>query len=199
MYGNSPYDKSKLRQPMANKSGTGGNLDVFNAVAISDKDEQKQQIKQMKRESTLVELPRHLYIPEGASSIDFRRLVTIAAGSSRELLLRYVAPQGSVTRIISYGIFNDGQNAADYEFLPLVDGARVFPYHGDPMDNYKMALGLGPDLNNSSLIPCQLTLLPNQVLEWYITNNSSVDTVMGVRMVGYFDAAEKLVTPRFGG
>ena len=199
MYGNSPYDKSKLRQPMANSSGTGGNLDAFNAVAVSDKDEQKQQMKQMKREATLVELPRHLYIPEGASSIDFRRLVTLAAGSTNELLMRFVAPNGSITRIISYGIFNDGASAADYEFSPRVDGARVFPYHGDPMDNYKIALGLGPDLNNSALIPCQLTLLPGQVLEWIISNTSSVDTVMGVRMVGYFDAAEKLVTPRFGG
>ena len=196
---NSPYDKARLRQPMANNSGGGGNLDVFNAVAITDNSEQKKVIQQMKREATLVDLPRHLFIPEGASSIDFRRLATIGAGSVKQLLMRFTAPPGSITRFISYGIFNDGLAAVDFEFLPLVDGARVFPYHGDPMDNYKISLGLSPDLSNSSLIPCQLTLLPNQVLEWYVTNTSGVDTDMGIRMVGYFDAAEKQVTPRFGG
>ena len=180
---NSPYDKSRLRHPMANNSAGGGNLDVFNAVAITDNSEQKKAIQQMKRESTLVDLPRHLFIPEGAASIDFRRLATIGAASVKQLLMRFTAPPGSVTRFISYGIFNDGLSAADYEFLPLVDGARVFPYHGDPMDNYKISLGLSPDLSNAALIPCQLTLIPNQVLELYLKNNISVNNDMGFSIV----------------
>lgn len=196
---NSPYNKAQLRQPMANSSGTGGNMDVFNAVAISDNKEQQKQISQMKRESTLVDFPKHLFIPEGAGGIDIRRLVTLTPGSVKTLLMRFTAPPGCITRFISYGIFNDGQLETDYEFLPTVDGARIFPYHGDPMANYRIALGLSPDLSNNSLINCQLTLLANQVLEWYITNTSVVDTDMGVRMVGYFDATERSVTPRFGG
>lgn len=196
---NSPYDKYKIRQPMANNSGTGGNLDFLNAVVPTDNSEQKKLISQMKRESTLVELPKHLYIPENATSLDLRKLVTLAPSPDPVLLFRFVAPQGAVTRFISYGVFNDGEDASLTELLPLVDGARVFPYHGDPSDNYKISLGLSPDLSNTSLIPCQLTLLPNQVLEWYVTNNSTVNVDMGVRMVGYFDAAEKQVTPKFGG
>jgi hypothetical protein len=146
-----------------------------------------------------VSLPPHLFIPAGSQSIDIRKVVNLAAGSVDYELFRFTAPEGAVTKFISYGIFNDGLLGVDFNFKPLVDGSRVFPYHGDPSDNYRIYLGLGPDLSEVSMIKCQLGLLPGQTIVWYLSNTSAVDVAMGVRMAGYFDTSEQITTPRFGG
>jgi hypothetical protein len=144
-------------------------------------------------------LPRHLFIPDQVTGIDLRKVGTVTAGSVNVSLFSFTAPRGAVTRFISYGVFSDAALCADTEFLPTVDGSRIFPFHGDPSDNFKICLGLAPDLSNNSLILCQLQLEPGQVLEWFLTNTGAVDTVMGVRMVGYFDVSQIRTAPRFGG
>lgn len=176
----------------------GGNLDFATATQATDKAEVKQREAAAAR-PTDVNFPPHLFIPQGAQSLDLRRVVAVSSPSTGILLFSYTSPPGAITRFIKYGIFNDGQNGANYEFLPLVDGARIFPFHGDPSQNYKIYLGLGPDLSEASMIPCQLSLQPGQKLEWYISNTSGVDTSMGVRMVGYFDTTQRRVQGRFGG
>lgn len=198
-----PFDRYKQgfnqQMPTANpEQPVGGNDDVFGAMSTNDKSTSaKAQAAALKK--TPVEFPPHLFIPEGAQSLDFRRVINLPSPNTNYELFSFTAPPGAVTRFISYGIFNDGNAAADYNFLPLVDGSRIFPYHGDPSDNFKIYLGLGPDLSNTSLIPCQLYLQPGQRLQWLVTNTSGVDTSMGVRMVGYFDTAQQRVTGRFGG
>ena len=153
----------------------------------------------MAAKKTEVVFPRHLYIPEGAESVDLRRVVSIPTGNVDYELFSFTAPPGSQVRFISYGIYNDGDNGANYDYRPLVDGSRVFRYHGDPTQNFKIYLGLGPDLSNTSMIPCQLTLQPGQTIKWLITNTSGVDTSMGVRMMGYLDTSNIRVQGRFGG
>lgn len=198
-----PFDKCRqgfsINFPTVNPAQPiGGNTDVFRAAATSEKPT-AETLRAANAPATNVNFPRHLYIPEGAQSLDFRRVVNLPSPNTDYELFRFVAPPGAVTRFISYGVFNDGNAAADYNFKPLVDGSRIFPYHGDPSDNFKIYLGLGPDLSNTSLIPCQLYLQPGQVLQWLVTNTSGVDTSMGVRMVGYFDTSQQRVTGRFGG
>jgi hypothetical protein len=199
-----PFDSYKkgfhLRSGVANPTpdGDGGNLDFLNARQVADKSEIKKR-EAASNHPTDVNFPPHLYIPQGAQSLDLRRVVSISSPSSNVLLFSFTCPPGAITRFIKYGIFNDGQNGANYDFLPLVDKGRIFPYHGDPTQNYKIYLGVGPDLSESSMIPCQLSLQPGQTLEWYISNSSGVNTSMGVRMVGYFDTTQKRVQGRFGG
>lgn len=198
-----PFDRYKqgfnLNYPTANpEQPTGGNDDVFNSMVTTDKGTAAKAAA-AETKSTNVNFPKHLFIPEGAQSLDFRRVVNLPSPTTDYELFRFVAPPGAVTRFISYGVFNDGDNSANYNFKPLVDGSRIFPYHGDPSDNFKIYLGLGPDLSNTSLIPCQLYLQPGQILQWLVTNTSGVDTSMGVRMVGYFDTSQRRVTGRFGG
>lgn len=157
----------------------------------------------------LIELPRHLYPPQGAKGIDIRRTCIVpAATSTRELLMRFVCPQGSIAHFMAYGIYSDGLFLNDIEFIPLVNGSRVYPYHGTPIDiagtngaqqYFKMALGLAPNLSNANLINGELVLQPGQVIEWYCTNLAAVETVMGVRMVGYFDASLGISSTKFGG
>ena len=191
-------DGFDLQYPSANKNTEGGNLDMFKAVTARAKDEAIKANTETARERTNVDFPPHLFIPDGAESIDARRVLSVDPNTVNLEIFRFVAPEGCVTRFISYGIFNDGDDAVNYKFLPEIDGNRVMRYHGDPLNFFKMDLGLAPDLSNSALIPCQLALAPRQTLTWRIWNNSGVITSMGVRMVGYFDIRQMRVTPKFG-
>ena len=190
----------KHNLPTANpdQEGTGENKKVFEAEPS-----QAPKVTITKEEVALapktpIELPRHLFIPDGAESIDIRRVMNVPSPTTDYLLYRFVAPPGSYTKFISYGVYNDGDAAVNYQFKPEVNGNRIFRYHGDPQANYKIDLGLAPDLSNNSLIGCQLTLNPGDILEWLITNTSGVDTSMGVRMVGYFDTQAIRSAERFG-
>jgi hypothetical protein len=194
MYGFNPFGNYKRKFDLKKYNGA----DILRpANAASPQDLQRQQTD-ITRPSTPVSLPGHLFIPEGAQSIDMRRVCKVGAGTSADVIL-FTALPGTTTRFLAYGIFNDGENAADFSFLPTVNGARVFPFHGDPQDNFKMNLGLAPDLGDEAMIKCQLALNPGDVLKWTAFNNSTVDTVMGVRMSGYLDSTQKRVNTRFGG
>lgn len=155
-------------------------------------------LKEFFKKPVKVNLPDHLYIPPGAQSLDMRNLFDVAAGATIDVI-RFTAPLGGgITRILSYGIFNDGLLAANFDFIPTVDGRRVYPFQGDPLDNFRIYLGVSPDLSNSSLIPGLLDLAPGQTLVWQAQNRSVVTTTMGVRVTGFIDR-DKQVQSRFGG
>lgn len=197
-----PFDKFgrgfKMNQASVTKPSDGGNDDFARAVPLTKEGEVKRSEK-LDAKKVEVQFPRHLYIPEGAESIDLRRVVNLPTAYVDYELFSFTAPQGALVKFISYGVYNDGDNGANYDFRPLVDGSRVFRYHGDPTLNFKIYLGLGPDLSNTSMLPCQLTLQPGQTIKWLITNTSGVDTSMGVRMIGYLDTSNQRVQGRFGG
>lgn len=196
------YDSNWSNQnfPTIDPQVGAANDNIFTAVPTNPNEPGAGAVNAAK--SQLVELPRHLFIPAQAVSIDIRRVCQVSPGSvisdPANIILRFTAPPGAITRFISYGVFCDGEFSADFAFEPRVDGSRVFPYHGDPSQDYRINLGLGPDLSNSSLIQCNLALTPGQTVTWAVENLSTVKTVMGVRMVGYFDASGQSVSPRFG-
>lgn len=195
-----PWDQANnLDAPSMNDDGSGGNRDFTHGIPLDRPVPRASQAAIEQKKPTLIELPRHLFIPEGAQSIDIRKSCQVTPGSNKELLMSFTAPLAGVTQFIAYGIFSDAEFSSSVEFVPEVAGARIFPYHGDPTNNFKMSLGLAPDLANTSLIPCQLTLEPGQVVSWFVSNTGSVTTVLGVRMVGYLDTTQKRVAPRFGG
>jgi len=175
------------------------NLDSLQATQLqSSKDTAAAAARSLSKPQE-VAFPSHLYTPAGAQSLDLRKLTTVPAATVRAEFFRFKSPPGVVTRFLGYGIYNDGALASNFSFEPLVDGNRVFPYHGDPSDGYRISLGLSPDLSVNSIIPCQLALMPEQEIVWYVTNNDAVAADMGVRMVGYFDTSQRITTPRFGG
>jgi hypothetical protein len=156
----------------------------------------------------VVEFPRHLYPPEGAKGIDIRRVCTVTAGTTDDLIMRFVCPQGTVAHFTHYSVYNDGLILEDFEFVPLVNGSRVFPYHGTPIDipgtngrqqKFLISLGLGSNLSNANLVNGEIILQPLQKIEWRVKNLGVVDAIMGVRMVGYFDPAQGVLSSRFGG
>ena len=178
-----------------------GNQKPFEAVGTVDPSQLKQNHQQLdNRSATPIKLPPHLFIPEGAESLDIRRAADIAAATATPFkLMEFECPQGATCHFISYAVFSDGGLATTQEFIPRVDDRRVFPFQGDPQNNFKINLGLAPDLSNNSLIQCQLTINPGEKLQWYVINTNGVDIAMGIRMVGYIDRSMTRVQGRTGG
>lgn len=147
---------------------------------------------------TSVSFPPHLFIPEGAQSVDIRRVANVPAGSQTDLII-FTGPPGKKIKFISYAVFSNALIATTVKFVPTVNGARVFPFHGDPQLNFTIDLGLGPDLTNNSLIDGQLDIQPGQVLKWTFFNNALVDIAAGIRMKGYVDTSTTRSNGRVGG
>jgi hypothetical protein len=147
-----------------------------------------------------------LNIPQNGTSLDVRRLGEVTAGSVQELFLRFQPPKGMEAIITGYGVFSDAQFASTTEFIPLLDGRRIFPYHGTPTDiqnpkklPYRISLGLAPDLSNEALIEVALRVKENQVFEWKVTNTSGTNQSMGVRFKGYLRPVSKQRDYKLGG
>lgn len=145
-------------------------------------------------------------IPQSGQSLDIRRVVEASAGTVNALLLNFAPPPGTEAIITAYGVYSDAQFASQTEFVPLLNGTRVFPYHGTPTDinnpqllPYRISLGLGPDLSNESMIECNLRIQETQRFEWYISNTSLVPQVLGVRFKGYLRSISKAQNYKIGG
>lgn len=149
-------------------------------------------------EVRITDFPKHLFIPSYAQSIDIRNLASIPSLAAFDLI-DFVAPYNGTTRFYGYGLFNDALLFNDVEFQITVDGARALPFHGNPNDNYKLVLGVAPDLSNSSIINCSIQLNPGQRLVARAVNNALVDSIMGVRFVGYLDSSSVREDGRQGG
>lgn len=180
--------KSELARP----------FEPFAASAVADKNDQIKRQENSNFNPQAVALPPHLFIPADAQSIDIRNLANVPAGTTISLL-KFKCPQGSLVKFINYSVFFDALLFNLINLVPKVNGQRVFPYHGNPQQNYKIGLGTGQDLSNANLISCQLDLQPNDEIEWTFTNNDTVDVAAGVRMVGYNDKSTIRKTGRFGG
>lgn len=150
------------------------------------------------REGMLVRTSETL--PAGCQSLDLRTLFDVAPGGS-QVMIDFICPKNAVTIIQSYAIFNDGLLAADFDFIPTVDGKRVYPYQGDPLTPYpfRIYLGVSTDISDVALIPGRLDLQSGKRLVWTAFNHSAVATTMGVRVTGYVDPSGKATSTRFGG
>lgn len=199
-----PFDKWKggwiPRQPSVQNINPGTNISSLQDPVVSAPPVRQEEIDQGDKPTSVpVSLPPHLYVPEGAQTIDITRVCEVLPGTDKEILMSFTAPDGVITNFIQYGIFNEGEEADLFEFIPEVDNSRVFPFHGDPMNNFKIAIGTGPDLSNVSLKNAYLQLQPFSVMQWRVTNQSTVARVMGVRMVGYLLNNQVRTVTRFGG
>jgi hypothetical protein len=148
---------------------------------------------------TRVIFPDHLYMPEYGAPLDLRVLGDLdPTGPAYTEIFRFTAPDGAIVRFTHYAIFNDGLLAADYDFLPEIDGRKIFEYQGDPADR-RIYLGVAPDLSNTSLIESPISMQPGQTLTWRVRNSSAVTASVGVRMKGYVDRSQSRKQQRFGG
>lgn len=199
-----PFDtwrgRFQLNAPTASaQNPVGGNTQMDRFVVPTAPRDVSPLVNDLGNQGVPVILPRHLYIPEDAQSVDIVKVCRVSAGTIQEELISFTAPDGALTVFISYGIFNDAASFALTEFIPQVDGQRAYPYHGDPTNNFKIALGSGPDLSLTSLKQGCLILQPGSVVRWLVTNTDTVAHDMGVRMVGYVSSSLLKSATRFGG
>lgn len=169
---------------------------VFQASALTSHQEIVRRQELSNEDPVAVALPPHLFIPDDAQSVDIRNLANIPAGTSVDLLT-FKGKAGGLVKFLGYSLFTDAVLFNNVEWIPLVNGARVLPFHGYPTQNFRMSLSLGFDL--SSLIACQLDLQPQDTLVWRFINNGIVDVAAGVRMSGYYSQSTIRKTGRFGG
>lgn len=145
--------------------------------------------------------PPHLSPPPGAYTVNFIALATVPAATAEPglVLWEYTHDTDNILRFTHYAIFNDGLLATATYFKPTINGNRIFQYHGNPMDNFRISLGNAADMNNASLNPVNIELRKGQTISWRVVNTGAVDSDMGVRMVGYIDSSIKRSANRFGG
>jgi hypothetical protein len=150
--------------------------------------------------SKIDEFPKHLYAPSDARTFDMARLVIVPANTiTPVVLMEYTVRESFVMQITHYAIVSDALLLAEAWFLPTINGSRILPFHGDPMDNMKISLGRTADLGNAALIPCNIQLRTGDVIKWEVVNTANVDTTMGVRQVGWIDNSVKRTSKNFGG
>lgn len=145
--------------------------------------------------------PRHLKMPEGATSLDFTRLVANVPSGSPTEIYSFTCPPGATTVIYGYNVL--AQNAvfpADIEWVPTVDGNRVLRYHGVPDTNGRVRIRfpVSSPTNFGFLVPCQILLQPGQIFTWTAINNTGAPVHMGARTSGYLDFSQRLMSAKFG-
>lgn len=143
-------------------------------------------------------LPRHYWAPEGASTINFQKTISVPNAPGFVPLFNFTCPSGSTTVFSQYALFTTAASLTPIVWQPVVNGSRVFAYHGDPTANFQLNAPTGPDLSDISLVSCQLLLETNETISWTVKNTSGAAVQMGVRMVGYIDMGQRLTSSKFG-
>ena len=147
-----------------------------------------------------VQLPLNYAVPDGAESLNLWRIDTLADATSfvARTVFTFVAPSTGITRIMYYSLYSSvGVGDKRVSFLPRKDGTRVYPYHGDPEENYALFStgSTAESMGSNSLMYAPLTLLPGQTLTWSVIVRPQGDppvplpvgSLAGVRLVGYVD------------
>jgi hypothetical protein len=190
-----PFDTYDFDQ---SSSGLDQPLKVFSATSGSDPQTVAKRAAASSLDPIAVDLPPHLYIPSTAQSIDISNLVTVDPGTTEEVL-RFVAPQGNTTQFIGFVIYTNAIDFSAIQFTPTVNTNRVFPYQGNPMQNFKIGLAITGDLGQNGIRYAQLRMQPSDVLSWTVTNSGTAPFAAGVRMIGYADSTIVRQSGRIGG
>lgn len=192
-------------QPRAGaKLGNFGNpKEEWNAAVTPIRPSDAERIKQTYEWPVPVILPRTAHAPEGARTVDLRRQVSVAAGATVDLI-SWVGLGSATTVFFAYGLILPAGGAPDVEWFPTVEQQRVFQYHGDPGVNVSsnpethLNMATGTDFSDIALIGCQLLMQPGQQFLWRAKNNTGAPVVMGIRLKGYVDLSQQLLSSKFG-
>lgn len=151
-----------------------------------------------------VMFPRTTQAPEGARTIDLRRLISVPDGSSELDLLGFVCLPAATTVFYFYSLVLPAGGFPGVQWHPVIDEQRVLQYHGDPgtvvSPNPPTGLNVATasDFSDNGLVRCQILMQPNQTFRWKVSNTSGGAVQMGVRLVGYMDLSQQLLSSKFG-
>lgn len=191
--GQAPYSGTPKRDPFGDNR-----TNIFDAVITADGTDSAA-TKTRYDNPVPVLFPRTRSAPEGAETVDIRRIAVLAPLESITLF-SFTCNPGTTSVFFGYALFTDALSNGDVLWLPTIDNRRILAYHGDPATGYTINLAIGIDLSEAASIPCQIFMQPGQVLRWQITNQSVTNQVsMGVRMTGYLDVGQQLTSSKIGG
>lgn len=148
--------------------------------------------------------PRSTEAPEGARTLSLRRIITVAGGATNVDLMAYVCLPAASTVFYWYSLVLPAGAFPDVEWLPTIDEQRIFGYHGSPgvsvspNPTTNLNVSTGSDFSSVGLVRCQVLMQPNQTLRWRVSNNTGAPVQMGVRMDGYVDLSQMLMSSKFG-
>lgn len=151
--------------------------------------------------------PLHLQAPEGARTLDLRRLINVPDGSVDLTLMEFQCLAGATTVLYFYSLIYPavpGTVTPAIQWLPTIDGQRVLQYHGSPGTSLSpnpttiLDQATAFDFTTSGLVRCQILMQPGQTMRWGVSNSSGAAQNMGVRMTGYVDFTQQLQAKKFG-
>lgn len=199
MRSSNPFNKWKLGyQPLdaAPSNPGGGNTTPANHKTVGQEQLRKGSLRIP--DGSNVNLPRNLYAPPSAQTLEIQNQASIPALTVTPMsLLTFTAPQDSMTQLISYAINTDGPGLTF--IIPTINGFRVYPTHGLPISDFLISFPTGPDLGNNSLVSAQLPMKPGDVLEWFVMNLDVAAHIVAIRSSGYIMPGQAYEDTRFGG
>lgn len=149
-------------------------------------------------------MPRTTYAPEGASTLDLRREMSIPAAANQTELMAFVCMAAATTVIYGYSlILTSGPNSG-ISWYPSIDDQRVLQYHGDPgLEESSSPITIlnrptSFDFSDTGLVRCQILMQPGQIMRWRVSNTTGGAVNVGIRMVGYVDLTQQLLSSKFG-
>lgn len=183
-------------------------FEAFSASAINDR---KAQLRANAHENQIpapVALPRNIWTPEDAQSLDVRRRIVGIAPGATATVFEFLAPKGATSFFVDYVLQTTAVGA--YVFVPSVNEQRAIPYHGNPPAlpvgdsaggevSYSIDFVSTADPFLQIPIDTSIQLQPNDVMRWRFTNLGVVAVDAFVRMRGYVDKSLRRKQGRFGG
>jgi len=110
--------------------------------------QQAAQVVELKESGLQGEFPMHLYPPRGSQTFDMRRNVRLVAPSVLTTLIDYTLPEGIQGFWRTYSLYSDVPAGVNAQWTVFLNEQPCFPFHGDPLNNFKITLALGIDLSS---------------------------------------------------
>jgi hypothetical protein len=154
----------------------------------------------VKGKASPIALPPHLFTPPGCQTIDIA-FATQRTGVFDDVnFLSFTCPAGGVAQILGYAIYTTITDYTKIEFTPFQNNSRVFPFHGNPADSFRIRFSPSLTLGNDSIRNTQLTLKPGEILRWRVNGDAGATAQdVGVRVIGFYTTEVENLTERFGG
>jgi hypothetical protein len=123
----------------------------------ADETTSTQQVQQAKHAEAMVqqkevalqgEFPMHLYPPRGSQTFDMRRNLRLVGPTVLATLIDYTLPEGIQGFWRAYSLYSDVPAGINAMWTVYLNDQPCFPFHGDPLNNFKITLALGIDLSS---------------------------------------------------
>lgn len=151
-------------------------------------------------------LPAPYFAPPDTLPLDLKTATQIPNGNRGIPILNFTVPAGYTAYLMGYAVATNyaGQapgSPAGFSFIPSLNGARIWQWQGDPLNNFAITPFYGTGLNNDNLSypGAPVVAQSGQPLVFTGSNTSGGLLNMAVRVVGYLRLGAPVKLPGAGG